>query len=127
MHSVVVSELGAGQEVLPVVLLVVTEHAEVLLKGLVDTLGLTVGLGVECCGQVGPDVEKGKEVAPEVGGEDFVAVGHDVSWQAMETVDILEEELGNVGSLGCGLGRRKVGHFGEAVNNNEDGIVPRWR
>jgi hypothetical protein len=97
VDGVVVSELGAGQELLPIVLLVVAKGAEILLKDLVDTLGLTVGLRMERGRQVGLDVEEGQEATPEAGCEHFVSVGHDVCGEAVNAVDVLEEEAGNVG------------------------------
>jgi hypothetical protein len=127
VSSVVVGELGTREEVLPVALLVVAEDTEILAEYLVDTLGLAIGLGVESGGHVGLDGEEGEEMAPEVGSEYLVAVRHNVGWQAVETIYVLEEEAGNVGCIGCGLGGDEVGHFGETVNNNEDGIVPGWR
>ena len=127
MDGVVVSELGEGEELLPVVLLVVAEGTQVLFEDLVDALGLAVGLWVERRGHVGLDVEESEEVSPEAGGEDLVAVGHDVSWEAVETVDILEEESSNGWGIGGGLGGGEVSHLGEAVDRDEDRIVAGWR
>ena len=66
-------------------------------------------------------------MAPEVRGEDPVAVGHDVGWQAVEAVDAAEEEAGNVGRSNRGLGRDEMGHLGETVDHDKDRIVLGWR
>lgn len=47
VNRVVIGELGAGQELLPVVLLVVAEGAEILFEHLVNTLCLAVCLWME--------------------------------------------------------------------------------
>ena len=130
MDGVVVCELSKRKEILPVVLLVVAEGAQVLLEDLVDALGLAVGLRVERRRHVGLYIEEGKEMAPEVGREQLIAVGHNVGGKAVEAMHILEEELGNVGSVGCGLGRGEMGHFGEAIDGDKDGIMVgrrRWQ
>jgi len=105
MDGVVVGELGERKEFLPVVLLVVAEGTQVLFEDLVDAFSLTVGLWVERRGHVGFDVEEGEEFSPELGREDLVAVGHNVGWEAVVAVYVLEEESGNGGSIGSCLGR----------------------
>lgn len=52
MYPVVVCELGDGQPVHPVVLVVVDVEPKILLQSLVDTLYLTIGLRVVGCGRV---------------------------------------------------------------------------
>ena len=46
--GIVVHEFGIGEEVAPVVLLVVAVDSQILLQGLVCPLYLYVGLGVVC-------------------------------------------------------------------------------
>jgi hypothetical protein len=125
VDRVVVGKLGAGQKLLPVVLLVVAEGTEILFQDLVDTFSLAITLWMERGRHVWLHVEEGNEVAPEVGGEDLVTVGHDVCWQTVEAVDVAEEETGNVGRDGCGLGRDEMGHLGEAVDHDKDRVVLR--
>jgi hypothetical protein len=47
VDGVVVGEFGEWKELLPVVLLIVAEDTQILLKYLVDTLSLAVSLRVE--------------------------------------------------------------------------------
>ena len=69
VRGVVVGELGEGEEVDPVVLLVVDVDSEVLLEHLVDAFGLAVGLGVVGGREVGFDAKEVAEGSPELGGE----------------------------------------------------------
>lgn len=52
MRSIVVGKLGDGEEVCPIVLLVVAVHAEECFQDLVNTFGLAIGLGVIGGGEV---------------------------------------------------------------------------
>jgi len=74
MDGVVVGKLSMGKEGGPGGLLEVDKDAEELLKGLVQTFGLTVSLGVEGGGHGGLDVTEGEKSFPEVGGEEGIAV-----------------------------------------------------
>ena len=55
MRCVVVRKLGQGEEIDPVILLVVDIHPQVLLQDLVDSFGLAVGLRVIGGRKVGLD------------------------------------------------------------------------
>jgi hypothetical protein len=56
MPSIVVSELGKWEQLVPVVLLIIAEDAEVLLENLVHALCLSARLRVEGCGFVAFDI-----------------------------------------------------------------------
>jgi len=56
MFGVVIGEFCEGEEVVPVVLLIVTEDAEVLLQDLVYSFGLAIRLRVIRCGPVPLDL-----------------------------------------------------------------------
>jgi hypothetical protein len=58
MGSVVVSKFGEGEQVDPVVLLIIDVYSEILFQYLVDPFGLTIGLGVIGCGEVAFDPEE---------------------------------------------------------------------
>ena len=49
---VVIGELGQGQKVYPVVLIVIAEDSQKLLEGLVDSLCLSICLWVKGCRQI---------------------------------------------------------------------------
>lgn len=57
MEGVIVGELSKEQFGMPVVLEVVDIDLEVLLKGLIDLLSLSIGLQVVHGGKVGSDAE----------------------------------------------------------------------
>ena len=64
---------------------------------------------------------------PETGSEDLVAIRHNVGWKTVKTMHILEKESSDVGSIGCGLGRREMCHFGETIDGDKNGVVAGWR
>ena len=78
VRGIVVRELRQGKELGPVVLLVVQVDPEVLLKGLVDLLGLTVAFRVVTGGEVKAHVEGLTEGAEEVRDELRTPVGGNV-------------------------------------------------
>jgi hypothetical protein len=123
VNSVVIGELGERKEFLPVVLLVAAEHAQILLEDLVYALCLAISLRMEGRGHVGRDVEEREEVSPEFGVEQPVAIGHNVGWQTVQAVHIPEKQASDVGSVSGGLGRGEVCHLGEAIDDDEDGVV----
>jgi hypothetical protein len=41
----------------------------------------------------------------------------------MEADDVVEEDSGKFGSCGRFIAGNEVAHFGEAINNYEDGVV----
>lgn len=58
MCRVVVREFCKGQEIGPIVLLVVDVDAKVLFEDLVNAFGLSIGLRVVSCGEVRFDIEQ---------------------------------------------------------------------
>ena len=58
MRSIVVCKLSEGEEVDPVVLLIVDVHPKVLFQDLVDPFGLAVSLRVVGCREVGLDAKQ---------------------------------------------------------------------
>ncbi len=51
----IVREFHKWDQLCPIILLEIAENAEVLLELLVDSLGLAIGLWMECSGQGGLD------------------------------------------------------------------------
>jgi hypothetical protein len=69
VEGVVVREFGHWEEVMPVVLSIVAEGSKILLEDLVDSLRLSVRLGVEGCREVGLDVQEAFDFGPPLGGK----------------------------------------------------------
>ena len=123
VRGIVVGELGDGEEVCPVVLLIVGVHPEVGLQCLVRALGLAVGLGVECSGEIQLHVQESAEGRHELGGECGTPIRDDIRGDTMLGEDVAYVEASDVGRRrggGCG---NEEGHFGESVHNDEDGVV----
>ena len=57
MRSYIVCKFCKGEEVSPIVLLIVAEYSKVLFYFLVDPFGFTVGLGVEGSTEGGFDIK----------------------------------------------------------------------
>lgn len=116
--GVVICEFREREQLLPIVLLVVAEYPQILLQDLVDSFRLAVTLWVEGCRQVGLDVHAGQELSPKPGGEDFVAIRHDVGRETMEATDVPEEESSDLRGCGCGFGGHEVRHLGETIHRD---------
>ena len=67
-------EFSRGEELVPVVLVVVAEHSDVCLKFLVDTLCLPISLGVVCSQCCGLDSKEVVQLAHEACNEHGAAV-----------------------------------------------------
>ena len=78
-YRVVVSVLSHGEQVHPVVLLLVDVWPEVCFDILVDSFGLSISLWVEGHGHSGAHSCDGQEILPGVEREPGIMVGHDVS------------------------------------------------
>src|SRR5882672_11914581 len=65
MRSIVVYEFGKGQEVDPVILLVVDVYPKILFQDLVNSFGLPIGLWVVGSGEIGLDTEQLAKRSPE--------------------------------------------------------------
>ena len=92
-RSVIVSELREGEDLGPVVLLVVTVDAEVLLEGLVGMLCLPIPLRVASGGEVELHVEGFTKRAEEVGDEFQTSIGGGVSGYSVFGEDVGDKEL----------------------------------
>ena len=76
--GIIVRELCQGQEISPVVLLVIAVNLKVLLQGLVGPFCLSVAFGVVTRCEVELHVEHGPEQAEEVGDKFGASVGSDM-------------------------------------------------
>ena len=89
--GVIVRELCQGQEIGPVVLLVIAVNPKVLLQGLVGPFCLTVAFGVVTQCEVELHVEHGPKRAEEMGDELGASVGSDMGRNSVLREDVQEE------------------------------------
>ena len=89
--GVIVRELCQGQEIGPVVLLVITVNPKVLLQGLVGPFCLSVAFRVVTRCEVELHVECGPERAEEMGDEFGASVGSDMGRNSVLREDVQEE------------------------------------
>ena len=78
MLGVVVGEFRKGEQMLPVILLIVDEDLKVLLEDLVYLFCLPISFRMICHGEVGLDAKQLTQGPPETGDEMFPTVGDDV-------------------------------------------------
>jgi hypothetical protein len=97
VNGIVVAEFGQVEEVGPVVLIVVAVGSKVLFQNLVDLFRLSVGLWVECRGEVGSNIKSLDKGFPEVGVEDRTSVGYDVLGDTMQAHNMLADVLASCG------------------------------
>ena len=95
-YQVVVSMLCHGELVYPVVLLLVKEWSEVCFNNLVDSFGLSFGLGVKRSGHLSADSSDGEGILPGVRCAPVVMIGYNVSMDAMEVPDFADEYLSEI-------------------------------
>jgi hypothetical protein len=96
---VVGREFGKVQPFGPIILETVDVHPEVLLHYRVDSLRLTVSLGVKGCGKSSINSKAAAEASPEVGCELQSSVRYDGQWQPMQPEYMLQEEVGEFGGI----------------------------
>ena len=85
---------------------------------LVNSFGLSNGLGVEGCGHAGADVFDGQEVLPGIGPDLGVTIRQDISGEAVESPYFSGEYPGEVFSrFLVFLQWYEVGHIRESVDN----------
>ena len=89
--GIIVRELCQGQEIGPVVLLVVAVNPKVLLQGLVGPFCLSVTFRVVTRCEVQLHVEHGPERVEKVGDEFGASVGSDMGRNSVFQEDVQEE------------------------------------
>ena len=120
---VVVGELGEGEEIDPVVLIVRNEGAEIHLQRLVRTLSQTVGLGMVGRRVLDGDLEMAGELGPEARNESRAAVGDDGVRETVVTEDAVKEEPGETGGVERFGSGDEVGVAGKPIAHDPDGVV----
>jgi hypothetical protein len=83
VRGVVVDEFRERKQLVPVILLIVAIEPEILLQGLVDSLRLTVRLGMIGCRPVPLDIAQFQELARETGRELLTPVGYYVDGETV--------------------------------------------
>jgi hypothetical protein len=79
---------------------------------------------VECCAEGLSESEASCEISPKPGNELGVTIGYDVDGKAMESEDIVNEELGEVFCRACHHAWDEVPLFGQVADNDADRIEP---
>ncbi|GBG61680.1 hypothetical protein CBR_g23196 [Chara braunii] len=124
--DVVIGNLGGCEQLIPVVLVWMAILPQDSLESIVDLLGLSIGLGVECSARL----ERGsicfEDVFPELGEEAGITITDDVSGEAVMACDMIEEEGGDVFGTARSRARNEVGTFGQAADNDVDAIMPAY-
>ena len=77
-------------------LLTIEVGAEVCYDNLVDSFGLSIGLGVRGRGHPGADSYDGQKILPGVGRELGVTIGHNVSGKAVEVPNLSGKYPGKI-------------------------------
>ena len=91
MLGVVVGKFHKGEQMLPVILLIVDEDPKVLLD-LVYSFRLPIGFRMICHGEVGLDAKQLTQGPEEMGDEMFPMVGDDVGRGPMLGEDVHQKE-----------------------------------
>ena len=97
---------------------------QVLLRFLVDLLGLPIGLWVVCCGGVQLHVKEVVQLMGELGHELRSMVQDIGIRQAMQLPDILSVEVGSLHGGVSGVSRNEVCSLIIKVYNHHNGIIP---
>ena len=112
MRSIVVCKFGKGQEVDPVILLVVDVYPKVLFQDLVDLLGLPIGLWVVGGREIGLDTEQLAKRPPEARDEVLPAIGDNVCGGAMLCKDLRQKDVSQVLRINISKGGDEECHLG---------------
>ena len=123
MLSIVVREFGEGQQVVPIVLLVVAIDAEILLGGLICPFCLAVSLRMEGCRKPFLEVEGLGQGVPKLRGKNRATVGDNRVRKAVEADNMVQEQLSEFRSCGCLGARDEMAHLCESVDDNENRVV----
>ena len=116
-------ELGIGQVVVPIILLIRHIVSEHLFKCSVHSLSLSIGLRVKGSGHSDLGSKSLEECLPEVTCEFGVAVTDNYSGKSILTEDRLEEDSSDLRGSGIGCGWLGDCDLGQAVHKHDDGII----
>ena len=104
MLGVVVGKFHKGEQMLPVILLIVDEDLKVLLKDLVYLICLPIGFRMVCHGEVGLDAKQSTQGPPETGDKMFPMVRDDVRRGSMFGEDMYQKEHSKILSINIPMG-----------------------
>ena len=120
---IVVCEFAEGEELVPVVLLLVYEEAEELFELLVNSFSLTIHLWVVCGGRHEFNTKKVVELAGEVGDELRASVGQDGTTGPVVLPDFAEVKASRSLSCDGGVHGDEVCMFPDTVYDIHDRVV----
>ena len=116
-------ELRQGEEVRPVVLLLIDEYPKVLLQFLIDPLRLSITLWVIGCGGRYLNPKYMVQLPSELCYELRTLVGDYLVGYAMEFPNMLDEQSGRTCCRQSGECRYEMGLFGKGVHHYHYSIV----
>src|SRR5467141_2867311 len=124
MRSIIVCKFGKGQEVDPVILLVVDVYPKILFQDLVNSFSLPIGLWVIGRREIGLDTEQLAKRPPEARDEVLPAIGDDVCGCAMLREDLRQKDVSQVLSIDISKGGDEECHLGQTAYYHQDCIMP---
>src|SRR5882672_10772868 len=123
MRSIVVCKFGKGQEVDPVILLVVDVYLKVLFQDLVNSFSLPISLWVIGHREIGLDTEQLAKRPPEARDEVLPTIRDDVCGCAMLREDLRQKNVSQVLSIDISKGGDEECHLGHTAHNHQDRIM----
>src|SRR4051794_39088750 len=95
---------------------------EHVFEGAVSSFGLTIGLWVEYGGHCQSGAHGVEKALPKLAGELCIMVRDDRGGEAVESENMVKEDLCSVWGSGCGLQWDKMDHLGEGIDKDNNGI-----
>ena len=121
--SVIVDEFRKGEELAPVVLLIVTIYPQILLQRLVHLFRLPIRLRVICRRPIPLDVQPLEKVSGEMGDKLRASIGDSVDREAVELPNVPIVQLSSLFRSDIRGSGDKMSHFRKAVHTDKDCIV----
>src|SRR5271170_755315 len=122
--GIVVHKLGKGEELVPVILLVIAVYPQILFQRLIYPFRLPIGLGVVCRRPVTLDIEPFEQVPSEMRDKLGSPIRDGVDGEAVKLPNVLVIQLCRL--LRCNIrgSRKEMSHLRKAVNTYKDHIMP---
>ncbi len=124
VDAIVVGKLSKGEPIAPVGLSIVDKDVEILFNLLVDSLCLSISLGVEHSGGVRHDVKHPIEFLHELGDKLGSLVGDHGHGHAMSCVDVVSKDSGPSFGGEFSVASDRDDGFRKLVDNHQEGIMP---
>ena len=125
MNLVVVGERGESEPVMPVRLSFIDKYTEILFNFLIDSFGLSIGLGVIGCGDVGFNTGHRVEVPHELGCKLGASITDGFSGESEFGPDMIVIDVCSTKCREFHISWKSNNVFGEPINDDYDGVVSR--